>query len=90
MKVELATQVVEFVRGLPPDPKRLLRLVLHALEEERGDIKALTDELTGYYRLRVGRYRVIFRHAIKEGSPIICCDYAEKRAVIYSQFKPEP
>jgi hypothetical protein len=32
------------------------------LAEDKGDIKALTDKLEGFYRLRVGQHRVVYRH----------------------------
>jgi hypothetical protein len=42
MKVELAEQVVAFVRRLPPGPKQQLRRALRALARGRGDISGKT------------------------------------------------
>ena len=89
VRVEIAEQVVDFIRGLAPAPKRQLRLAMRGLEQDRGDIKALVGELAGYHRLRVSGYRVIFRRLLLRGEEIIRCDYAERRSVIYSQFQPE-
>ncbi len=80
MKVLLATQVVSFVRRLPPQPKARLRRALRDLARERGDIKALEPPLEGYCRLRVGGYRVVFSYG-KRG--IIECIFAEQRSVVY-------
>jgi mRNA-degrading endonuclease RelE of RelBE toxin-antitoxin system len=88
MRVELASQVVDFVRSLAPAPRKKLRSALHDLEHDKGDIKPLTNELQGFYRLRVGAYRVIFRKVVINGTPVIRCDFAENRSVIYQRFKP--
>jgi len=80
MKVELALQVVEFVRRLPPDPRRRLRRALRELAKEKGDIKPLHAPLEGYCRLRVGGYRVIFSYASRGR---IQCIFAEQRSIVY-------
>ncbi len=80
MKVLVAAQVVDFVRRLPPDPKRRLRRALRDLGRGRGDIKPLEPPLQGYSRLRVGGYRVVFAYG-KRGT--IECIFAEQRSVVY-------
>ena len=50
MKVLLATQVVEFVRRLPPEPRQRVRAALKTLAHERGDIKALEPPLEHHNR----------------------------------------
>lgn len=80
MKVVLAAQVVDFVRRLPPEPRRRLRRALRDLSRERGDVKALEAPLEGYCRLRVGGYRVVFAYG-KRGS--VECILAEQRSVVY-------
>ena len=69
-----------------PSPRRLLREGLKKLAEEKGDIKALRDELEGYYRLRVRSYRIIFRYIERGQRRIIRCDFAEGRDVVYETF----
>jgi mRNA interferase RelE/StbE len=39
----------------------------------------LSDELSGYHRLRVGRFRVVFRHL--PGRVIDCVDVNERKLV---------
>ena len=80
MRVVLATQVVDFVRRLPPEPKRRLRRALRDLTREKGDIRALEAPLEGYCRLRIGGYRVVFSYG-KRGT--IECIFAERRSVVY-------
>ncbi len=80
MKVELAAQVVDFVRRLPPEPKRRLRRALRDLRQEKGDIRALEPPLEGYCRLRVGGYRVVFAY---RGRGTIQCVYAEQPSIVY-------
>jgi mRNA-degrading endonuclease RelE of RelBE toxin-antitoxin system len=80
MKVVLAAQVVDFVRRLPPEPRRRLRQALRDLSRERGDVKALQAPLEGYCRLRMGGYRVVFAYG-KRGS--VECIFAEQRSVVY-------
>lgn len=80
MKVLLAAQVVDFVRRLPPEPRRRLRRALRDLSRERGDIKVLEAPLQGYCRLRVGGYRVVLAYAKRD---TVECIFAERRSVVY-------
>jgi mRNA-degrading endonuclease RelE of RelBE toxin-antitoxin system len=63
MKVELSSQVLDFIRHLPPEPRRRLREALRGLTKEKGDIKRLEAPLEGYCRLRVDGYRVVIHYA---------------------------
>ena len=80
MNVRIATQVVEFLRRLPPEPRRRIRRALRALADERGDIKPLRAPLDGYCRLRIGGYRVVFAYV---GRRTIECIFVEQRSVVY-------
>ena len=87
MKVELSEQVVAFVKRQAPDPRRLLRAALRRLTLEHGDIKALEGPLSGYYRLRIHGYRVIFTYECSvKTDRIIKCVFVEQRHVIYEVF----
>jgi mRNA interferase RelE/StbE len=86
MKVELAAQVRNLIRDCPPEPRRWIRTALLKLASEKGDIKALERELSGYYRLRIRAYRIIFRYATERGQRKILCDFAERRDVVYETF----
>ena len=85
-RVELDPQVADFVRSLAPEPRRRVREGLRRLEEEKGDLKQLEADLTGYARLRVGSYRVIIRFYGDRVERVARCVYAERRAVVYEMF----
>ncbi|MDQ6621950.1 MAG: hypothetical protein M3Y86_00485 [Verrucomicrobiota bacterium] len=89
MKIELEQQVVRFVRSLAPEPRRALREALRKLQQESGDIRSLEGELDGFYRLRVGRYRVIFFYLVRGRGRVIRCVYAGHRSLIYEVFAHE-
>ena len=60
ISVRIQKEVFDFLRKLPPQPRHALRVAIKGLARESGDIKPLTEELEGFFRLRVGSYRVIF------------------------------
>ncbi len=86
MKIELEQQVVEFFRSLAPEPRRALREALRKLAREQGNIRALEGDLEGFYRLRVGRYRIIFFYHSAAQARKIRCVFAEHRTLIYEVF----
>lgn len=79
-------QVKDFFDALGMSYRRDIKLSLAKLQDEEGDIKALGDELDGFYRLRVGPFRVIFRY--REGK-VIECVYMNRRSVVYDVFERE-
>lgn len=89
MKIEVEQQVLDFVGSLAPEPRRLIREALRKLEQEKGDIRALEGELEGFYRLRVGRYRIIFCYQRERRVRQIRCVYAAHRTLIYEVFAQE-
>jgi mRNA-degrading endonuclease RelE of RelBE toxin-antitoxin system len=78
-KVVVSAQVRDYQHSLAPEPRRRLKQAIQGLSNGRGDIKALTDNLSGLSRLRVGQHRVIYRY--HEGR--IECFYAAPRATVY-------
>ena len=87
MKVEVSDQVLDFVRSQAPEPRRRLRMALRKLEAEHGDIKSLEGPLSGYHRLRVGPYRVLFAYSIAaRQEKCLRCLYAERRDIVYEIF----
>ncbi len=63
-----------------------MRDALRGLAQGKGDIRALEQELAGFCRLRVGRYRVVFHYVPAKEGPECFCDYAESRNVIYEHL----
>lgn len=84
--VRLEAGVVAFVGTLAPEPRARIRRALRPLEGGRGDIKALEDDLAGYYRLRVGAHRFVFRYAGEGTRRHIRVVFAERRRVVYELF----
>ena len=84
--VRIQDEVVDYLRRLAPQPRHALRLPIKNLAHEKGDIKALTDELEGFYRLRVGSHQVVFEYQIIESQRVITCVFAGPRKWIYEVF----
>lgn len=85
-QVELSEQVLNFVRSLAPEPHRALRQGLRDLADDRGDIKQLEGELSGWCRLRVKSYRIIFRYEMENHQRVARCVFAERRELVYELF----
>ncbi|MGL5017136.1 MAG: type II toxin-antitoxin system RelE family toxin [Luteolibacter sp.] len=79
--------MIDYLRRLAPQPRHALRLAIKDLVHEKGDIKALTDELEGFYRLRVGSHRVVFEYQIIADQRVITCVFAGPRKWIYEVFQ---
>jgi mRNA interferase RelE/StbE len=84
--VRPAVQLIDFVRRLAPEPRRVVRLALKGLVHERGDIRALEGTLAGYYRLRAGRHRIIFSYALDGAIEAV---FIEERSLVYEVFEAE-
>ena len=85
-RVKVREQVWKFHARLGLEDRRAVKRALVQLAGERGDIRALRDRLEGYYRLRVGSYRVVFRYL---PGRIIECVYLNDRALVYDVFESE-
>jgi mRNA interferase RelE/StbE len=83
MRIWASSQVQQWLHSLSPEVKRRVRLALRGLERRQGDIKALEGELEGFYRLRVGGYRIIFS---EHAHQVLRLDYADLRDSVYEQF----
>jgi mRNA-degrading endonuclease RelE of RelBE toxin-antitoxin system len=79
----LSAQVEAFIRQLAPEPKKLVRQALAGLAGDRGDITSLDADLEGYHRLRIGKYRIIFRYTARQE---IYCSFMQSRPTVYQLF----
>ena len=82
-KINISEQVEDFLRSLPPEPKHAVRLAISRLAEGDDGTKALRDELAGYRRIAVGKYRVIYLSYATSAE----CVQAGIRKTIYEQFE---
>lgn len=56
-------QVVSALQGLHPGVRKDIRRALAEVDHGRPrDVRPLVDQLDGFWRLRVGKYRIIFRY----------------------------
>ena len=85
-RVLVEVRVWEFASRLAPEPRRELKRTILGLAQGRGDLKALTDDLAGWYRLRVGQHRMIFRY---RSGRVIECVFVEERRLVYELFAAE-
>lgn len=85
--VRIQDELLDYLRRLAPLPRQALRLAIKDLTYEKGDIKALTEELEGFYRLRVGSHRVVFEYQIIADQRVITCVFAGPRKWIYEVFQ---
>ena len=81
--LEIEQQVLDFIRALPPQPRLAMRRALKKLATGQGDVRALQEELSGFYRLRVLSYRVIF---YRPDARTLRCVFAESRNVVYAMY----
>jgi mRNA interferase RelE/StbE len=85
-KVKVTEVAAGFVQRLSPDPRRAVKKALKDLREERGDIRSLEDPLTGYYRIRVGKYRIIFRYQDNMTIEVV---FIEERRLVYEVYEEQ-
>jgi mRNA interferase RelE/StbE len=78
--------VLEFARLLAPEQRRAVKAALVALRREKGDIKPLEQALTGFYRLRIGKFRLVFRYSSAKTIEAI---YLEERSIVYEVFEAQ-
>lgn len=84
--VRVEQQVKDFLAETGMEHRRAAKQALRGLQTEQGDIKALGDELEGFYRLRVGPHRILFRY---RPGKVIECVYMNRRAIVYEVFERE-
>ena len=82
-KVRAGRPVEDFLKTLAPEPRRAVRRAMKSLADDKGDVKLLEGKLSGYWRLRVGKIRVIFEVKAIGGTRVIFCFYADYRSIVY-------
>jgi mRNA-degrading endonuclease RelE of RelBE toxin-antitoxin system len=85
-RVLITAQVFAFAATLAPEPRRRLKRAILGLASERGDLRALTDQLSGWHRLKVGQYRVLFRY---RSGRVTECAFAGERQLVYELFEAQ-
>ena len=85
-RVQIREPVLNYYQRLGQQDRRAVKCGILGLAQEKGDIRSLRDRLEGYYRLRVGSYRVIYRYL---PGRVIECVYMNDRALVYDVFESE-
>ena len=62
-RLKVPVEVRNVIRQVPPELKRKLRAALEDILDDPTCGKALKEEIEGYWTLRVGRTRIIYRRA---------------------------
>jgi mRNA interferase RelE/StbE len=83
--LKFSDQVIAELRGLHPGVRKDIRRALDDVDAGKSrDVGALTGELSGFFRLRIGRYRVVCRYN-RKGELI--AEYLGVRDTVYRSFK---
>ena len=85
--VRVQEEVLLYLRRLAPEPRHALSVAIKRLVLEKGDIRALTEELEGFYRLRVVGHRVIFEYEMIKDVRTLTCVFAGPRKWVYEVFQ---
>lgn len=83
MTISASEQVKHWLAGLSPQAKRRVRSALRDLPRGKGGIRALEKELSGWCRLRVSGFRIIYKSM---PGKIILLECASTRDVVYENF----
>lgn len=86
IEVTLEPQPVEFIKRQPPASRKRLRDALHAVERGALFPEPLEDELEGFYKLKVARFRLILESAAGKAGPRFRVVFAERRKTVYEMF----
>jgi mRNA-degrading endonuclease RelE of RelBE toxin-antitoxin system len=80
--VKFSDQVAATLRELHPGVRKDIRRGLAEIDSgKRRDIAGLTGRLAGFSRLRVGRYRIVFRY---DESGELVAEFLGTRATVYA------
>jgi len=82
--VRVARQILDYQLRLHPTQRRAVKAALRALAAgSSSETSPLNDNLEGYFRLRVGKFRIVYRFL---ASGEISCEFIEVRATVYERF----
>ena len=85
MEIQYEKAAVKYLKGLQK-PQR--DLILDAIEKlthkpDEGDIKKMSGYKDGRYRLRVGKYRIIYKYLTNNEIEVLCIMDVGSRGDIY-------
>ena len=85
MEIRYDKTAVKYLQGLPQKLRDSIRNAIVGLTEQppKGDIKLMQGYKDGRHRLRVGKYRVIYRYSQDGGIDILIVIEIGSRGDIY-------
>jgi len=84
--VKFSDQVLDALGGLHPGVRKDIRRALDDVNFRRKrDVTGLKGKLAGFWRLRVGKYRVVFRY---DETGELIAEFLGPRKTIYRSFNP--
>lgn len=84
--MKFSDQVVGALKEMHPGVRKDIRRALDEVNAgKKRDIAALTGELAGFWRLRVGKHRIVFRY---DDVGQLMAEFLGPRSTIYRSFRP--
>lgn len=84
--MKFSDQVVDALKALHPGVRKDIRRALDEVNAgKKRDVAALTGELTGFWRLRVGKHRIVFRY---DEAGLLMAEFLGPRRTVYHSFRP--
>lgn len=84
--MKFSDQVVAALKELHPGVRRDIRRAIDDLNQGRiRDVRSLHGRMAGFRRLRVGKFRAVFRY--DEAGELIV-EFLGPRSTVYEAFKP--
>ena len=85
MKIRYEKSAVKYLKSLQPSQRNLILTAVEKLTHHpaEGDIKPMSGYKDGRYRLRVGKYRIIYKYLNEYDIEILCVMDIGSRGDIY-------
>ena len=84
--MKFSDQVVGSLKALHPGVRKDIRRALDEVNAgKKRDVAALTGELAGFWRLRVGKHRIVFRY---DEAGQLMAEFLGPRRTVYHSFRP--
>ena len=85
--MKFSDQAAAALKALHPGVRKDIRRALDDVDAgKKRDVRALARELSGFQRLRVGKYRVLFR---RDETGELVAEYLAPRDTVYQSFTPK-
>ena len=82
-RVMVRQHVHDFIAALAPASRRRIWVGIKGLPQGKGEVIQLEGKLAPFFRLRVGKIRVVFEEKSVAGERVLVCFFAGYRATVY-------